>query len=152
MTLNLLLGLMLMMPQAIANQIPKNNPNGVWQAESGSKYNIHLSGDDLKVTIVPNSNPKFLQYEVNLTLLGAHDKEYKDDPNTYKGPGFFVAKMEGGKECKVDIEWQVTVVQPGLILGSATNAIVDSKTCDVRDKSQVQLSLKRAASPQGARQ
>ena len=118
-------------------QVPKHDPTGVWQAETGSKYNMKLTGSDVKVMIVPNSNPKYLQYEVNLTLL-------KDvDVNTYKGTGFFVAKMQTGKECKVDTEWQFTVVQPGRIFGSATNVTVDSNTCEVKEKDQVRLDLKR---------
>ena len=132
MKLNFLLAVLLMLAQ-----VPKNDPTGVWQADSGSKYKMKLTGSDLKVTIVPNSNPKYLQYEVNLTLQ-------KDiDINTYKGTGFLVAKMETGKECKVDTEWQVTVVQPSRIFGSATNVVVDSTTCEVKEKDQVRLDLKR---------
>jgi len=132
MKLKLLVGVLLMLAQ-----VPKNDPTGVWEADSGSKYNMKLTGSDLKVTIVPNSNPRYLQYEVNLTLQ-------KDiDINTYKGAGFFVAKMQTGKECKVDTEWQFTVVQPTRIFGSATNITVDSSTCEVKDKDQVRLDLKR---------
>jgi len=131
MKLKFLVGLILMMAQ-----ISKNDPTGVWQAETISKFNLKLTGSDLKVTIVPDSNPKFLEYEVNLTLQ-------KDiDINTYKGTGHFVAKMaETGKECKLETEWQLTVVQPSRIFGSATSVLADSKTCEVKEKSDVRLDL-----------
>src|SRR5215471_18353023 len=112
MKAKLLVGLLL-----VTAQIHKNDPTGVWQADSGSKYAMKLTGNDLKVAIVPNSNSHFLQYQVDLTL----EKDESGtviDPNTYKGAGFFVAKMETGKECKVDIEWRVTVVQSARIFGS----------------------------------
>jgi hypothetical protein len=137
MIAKLVLGLLL-----LTGQIPKNDPNGVWQAESGSKYNIKANGSDLKVTIVPNSNPKFIEYQVDLALEKDETGNVVD-PNTYKGTGHFVAKMQTGKECKVDIEWRVTVVQPTRIFGSATNAVVDSNTCEVRTKDLVQLDLKK---------
>src|SRR5215467_5217607 len=138
MKANLLIGLLLMIVQAI----PKHDPTGVWQAESGSKYAMKLTGNDLKVAIVPDSNPRYLQYQVDLTL----EKDASGatpDPNTYKGTGFFVAKMQTGKECKVDTEWHLVVVQDGRIFGSATNVVVDSNTCEVREKTEVRLDLKR---------
>jgi hypothetical protein len=137
MIAKLLLGLLL-----LTGQIPKNDPNGVWQADSGSKYNIKATASDVKITIVPNSNPKFIEYQVNLTL----EKDETGnviDPNTYKGTGYFVAKMQTGKECKVDTEWRITVVQSTRIFGSATNVVVDSNTCEVRQKDLVQLDLKK---------
>ena len=138
MKLKLLLSLFLLMAQGLQ----KNDPTGVWQADSGSKYSIKLTGSDVKVTIVPNSNPKYLDYQVNLSL----EKDEAGnvvDINTYKGTGFFVAKMQGGKECKLDTEWQFTVVQAGRIYGSATNVVVDSNTCEVRQKDVVRLDLKK---------
>jgi hypothetical protein len=137
MKAKLLVGLFLMMAQ-----MPKNDPSGVWQSESGSKYTMKLTGNDVKVSIVPNSNPKYIQYQVDLTL----EKDERGtvvDPNTYKGTGFFVAKMQTGKECKVDTEWRITVVQHQRIFGSATNVVVDSNTCEVKEKTLVQLDLKR---------
>lgn len=132
MKLSILIGLLL-----IGAQIVKNDPTGTWQAESGSKYTMKLNGSDLKVTIVPDSNPKYLQYEVNLK------HEADTDVNTYKGTGYLVAKMQTGKECKIETEWQLVVVQSGRIFGSATNAVVDSNTCEIKDKDLVRLDLKR---------
>lgn len=120
------------------SQIPKNDPNGVWQAESGSKtgskFRIKLNGPELDVALVPNSNAKYVDYQVNLKLQ-------EEDMNTYKGSGFFVAKMETGKECKFETEWQLVVVQPGKILGSTTSVIADSSTCEVKEKTLVRLDL-----------
>src|SRR5262245_2231679 len=97
-TLSLILTLL------ISQQIPKYNPNGIWQSDSGSQYEIRLSGSDLQAKIVPGSNPKFLQYEVQM--------KNQEETNTYKGNGFFLAKMDGGKECKFETEWQFVVVSP----------------------------------------
>ena len=119
----------------ISQQIPKNNPNGVWEADTGSQYELRLSGSDLHVKMVSGSNSKFLQYEVDMT----NEKEI----NTYKGTGFFVAKMEGGKECKLATEWQFVVVSNDRIIGAATAVIADQKTCQVLEKNQVQIDLKK---------
>jgi hypothetical protein len=127
-----LLSLLLITTQ---NPIPKNNPNGVWEAETGSKFELKLSGSDLKVAIVPGSNPRYLQYELDL--------KNQDDPNMYKGAGYFVAKMSSGKECKFETEWQIVVVAPDRILGAAANIVADGETCEVRERSQVQLDLKK---------
>jgi len=116
-------------------QIPKNNPNGIWEASSGSQYEIRVNGLNLQVKIVPGSNPKFLQYELNM--------KNEDEVNTYSGTGFFIAKMEGGKECKVPTEWRFIVVSSDRIIGTASNMTVDQKTCEVKEKNQVQLDLKK---------
>ena len=116
-------------------QMPRNNPNGVWEASSGSQYEIRANGSNLQVKIVPGSNPKFLEYELNM--------KSEEEINTYSGTGFFVAKMEGGKECKLPTEWRFIVVSPDRIVGSASNVVADQKTCEVKDKSQAQLDLKK---------
>jgi hypothetical protein len=130
--------LAVLMSAWVVAQIPKNDPTGVWQAESGSKlgskYSMKLSGADLEVSLVPKSNPKYVDYRVNLKLQ-------EEDINTYKGTGFFVAKMETGKECKFETEWQLTVIQAGKILGSTTSVVADSNTCEVREKTLVRLDL-----------
>jgi hypothetical protein len=84
-------------------QIPKNNPNGVWEAETGSKFDLQLAGSELHVQIVQGSNPRFLNYELTL--------KNQEEVNTYKGAGHFVAKLQNGKECKFDTEWQIVVVR-----------------------------------------
>jgi hypothetical protein len=127
--------LALILTLLFSQQIPKNNPNGVWEASSGSQYELRLNGSNLQVKIVPGSNPKFLQYELNM--------KSEEEVNTYSGTGFFVAKMEGGKECKLPTEWRFIVVSPDRILGSATNVVADQKTCEVKEKGQSQLDLKR---------
>jgi len=127
--------MVLVLPLLVA-QVPKNNPNGVWQAETGSQYEIRLNGKDLRVTIVPGSNPKFLQYEV--------DMKNEDEINTYSGKGFFVAKMEGGKECKFPTQWRFIVVSPDRILGISSSVVADSKTCEIKEQTQAQLDLKKS--------
>src|SRR3989454_1239916 len=119
----------------LLGQIPKYNPNGIWESESGSQYELLLNGSDLHVKMVPGSNPKFLQYEV--------DMKNQEEINSYKGTGFFVAKMEGGKECKLPTEWQFVVVSNDRIIGAVTSVVADQQTCQVREKTQVQLDLKK---------
>ena len=126
-----LLAALLLVPQ----QIPKNNPNGVWEASSGSQYELRLNGSNLQVKIVPGSNPKFLEYELNM--------KSEEEVNTYSGTGFFVAKMEGGKECKLPTEWRFIVVSSDRIIGTASSVTADQKTCEVKEKGQSQLDLKR---------
>ena len=125
----------LVLPLLVA-QVPKNNPGGIWQAETGSQYEMRLNGKDLRVTIVPGSNPKFLQYEV--------DMKNEDEINTYSGKGFFVAKMEGGKECKFPTQWRFIVVSPDRILGISSSVVADSKTCEIKEQTQAQLDLKKS--------
>ena len=120
----------------LSAQVPKNNPNGVWEAETGSQFQMRLNGKDLHVNIVPGSNPKFIQYEVDL--------KNEDEINTYSGKGFFVAKMEGGKECKFPTEWRFVIVSPERILGISSNVVADSKTCEIKQKAQSQLDLKKS--------
>src|SRR5688572_14094634 len=114
-------------------QIPKNDPSGVWEAETGSKFNMRLTGADLHIQIVDGSNPRFLKYELTL--------KNQEEANTYKGAGYFVAKLQNGKECKFDTEWQIFVVAPNRILGAATNIVPDPNTCAVKERTQVALDL-----------
>ena len=127
--------LYLLLPILFAQQTPKNNPNGVWDSETGSQYEIRLTGKDLHVRMVPGSNPKFLQYEV--------DMKNEEEANTYSGNGFFVAKMNGGKECKFPTQWRFIVVSADRILGISSNVTADSKTCEIKEQTQTQLDLKR---------
>jgi len=127
--------LALVLTLLFVQQIPKNNPDGIWETTSRSQYEIRANGSNLQVKIVPGSNPKFLQYELNM--------KNEDEVNTYSGTGFFIAKMEGGKECKVPTEWRFIVVSSDRIIGTASNMTVDQKTCEVKEKNQVQLDLKK---------
>ena|SRR6516225_4001677 len=133
--------LLLLLPLLIgqAQQAPKNDPNGIWKSTdpelSDSRYEIRLSGSDLTVKLVPGSNPKFLEYEVNMK----NEKEV----NTYKGTGFMVAKMNGGKECKLPVQWLFVVLTKDRLIGEATQLTADSKTCAVREQIQVKLDLTR---------
>jgi hypothetical protein len=118
-----------------ALQIPKNDPTGTWEAETGTQYKLQLSGSDLKVLLVEGSNPVFLKYEVNL--------KNQEEINTYKGKGSFTAKLRSGKECTFDTEWEIVVVQTGRIIGSTTTVVPDPETCEVKEKSLTQINLVR---------
>jgi hypothetical protein len=116
-------------------QIPKNDPNGVWEAETGSKFNLRLTGSDLNVQIVDGSNPRYLKYEVKL--------KNQEEVNSYKGSGYFLAKLQNGKECKFDTEWQLVVVAPNRILGSVSTVVPDPNTCEVKERIEMTLDLKK---------
>jgi len=116
-------------------QIPKHNPNGIWQADTGSQFEMRLTGSNVQVKIVPGSNPKFIRYDVDLKNQG--------EINTYKGTGTFIAKMESGKECKFETEWLFVVVSPERILGATTEILADKNTCAIKERNQVQLDLKK---------
>ena len=131
----ILSALLFMLPQA-PGTIPKNDPNGVWQSESGSAYKFQLNGSDLKVQIVDGSNPKYIKYEVNL-------KVDPKETNTYRGAGSYVAKMNTGKECKFDTDWEILVVSPEQIFGQTTLVNADSATCEVKSKEKGMLDLKK---------
>jgi beta-lactamase regulating signal transducer with metallopeptidase domain len=114
------------------------NPNGVWQAQGGSKlgsqFNLKLTQTDLEVSIVPGSNPKYVDYHV---LLQPADSAM----NAYKGTGYFVAKMDSGKECRFDTEWLLTIVTSDRILGSTTSIVADSSTCEIQEQDRIRLDL-----------
>jgi hypothetical protein len=131
--MKLLLVLTLLIPAQVPN--PKNDPTGVWLAETGSKFQIQLSGSDMHIKMIPGSNPKFLQYEMEL--------QNEKEANTYYGKGFFVAKMETGKECRLTTDWRVVVVSSDRIIGTVTSVTADSKTCAVQETTQIPLDLKR---------
>jgi hypothetical protein len=118
-----------------ALQIPKNDPTGIWQSASGTGYELHLKGSDLSVTLVPGSSTKYLKYEVNL--------KNAEEVNTYVGKGYFIAKLANEKECRFDTDWQVYVVTPTQIVGSTTQIIPVPGTCEIQEKSEIQLQLKK---------
>jgi hypothetical protein len=128
----LLLSIALLLAQ---NQAPKNDPNGTWEAETGTKYEIQLSGADLRVQLVEGSNPSFVKYEVNLKNAG--------EVNTYKGSGYFVAKMKNGKECRFDTDWQIIVVQKETIAGFTSTVVPDPDTCEIIERGSAMIVLKK---------
>lgn len=115
--------------------IPKNNPNGIWEASTGSRFELRLTGSNLNVKIVPGSNARFKEYELDL--------KNQEEPNTYKGTGHFVAKLANSKECRFDTEWHIVVITDEKIIGAATNIDPDPETCKVKDSYQIQLDLTR---------
>jgi hypothetical protein len=115
--------------------IPKNSPNGTWQADTGSVYEIKQNGTDVQVAMVPGSNAKLRNYEVTLTN--------QNEANTYKGKGTFIAKMESGKECKFTTEWMFVVVSSDRIIGTVTGINADKDSCEIKERPQLQLDLKK---------
>src|SRR5262245_58236714 len=116
-------------------QVPKNDPNGVWESPSGSKYQVRLTGEDLQVQIVSGSNPRYLKFDEGF--------KQQEEVNTYAGSGSFVAKMNTGKECTFETDWQMVVVAPDHILGVATGVSANAETCAIEETSQIQLELKK---------
>ena len=116
-------------------QMPKNNPNGVWESVSGTQYELRLNGSDLSVRLVPGSNPTYIKYEVEL-------KNQPEDVNTYEGKGFFIAKVRD-KECRFDTDWRIVVVSPDRIIGAAPSIVPDPDTCAVKERNPVQMDLKK---------
>lgn len=120
-----------------SGQIPKNDPNGVWeQAGTGTVFRLQMSGSELKVQLVEGSNPTYLKYDVNLMLQ-------KEDPNMYKGAGSFLAKRKNGLECKYNTEWTILVVSPDQIYGKGTSIVPEAMTCEIKETGELQLDLKR---------
>ena len=116
-------------------QIPKNNPNGTWEAETGSKFQLRLAGSDLKVEFVPGSNARFSTYLVDL--------KNQEEVNTYTGKGTFVAKMNTGKDCSFETDWTLVVVAPNRIIGTTSNIIADPNTCAILETRTMRIDLKK---------
>jgi hypothetical protein len=116
-------------------QNPKNDPNGIWESMAGTKFAMNLSGADLHVQLAEGSNSRYLEYKVELKNM--------DDPNLYKGRGYFVAKMETGKECRFDTDWEIVVVAPDHIIGSTTRIVPDPDTCQAKETDRAQIELKK---------
>jgi hypothetical protein len=114
---------------------PRNDPNGIWQAETGTRFELRLTGSDLRVQLVEGSNPRFVKYEVNLKNTG--------EVNTYTGTGSFVAKMQNGKECRFDTEWQIIVVQAEKIAGFTSSVVPDPETCEVTGRTSIMIELQK---------
>ncbi len=119
----------------VSQVMPKSNPNGTWEADTGSQFELRLVGSDVKVRIVPGSNPRFLEYELDL--------KGTEEPNTYQGGGRFKARLSNGRECEFDTEWQVVVVTDDRIIGVAKTVTPDPETCEIVETGQAQLDLKR---------
>jgi hypothetical protein len=106
-------------------QAPKHDPNGTWQSDTGTKFDLKLAGSDLKVRLVDGSSKIYLKYEVNLKNAG--------EVNTYEGEGYFTAKLQE-KECRFDTNWRIIVVQPDTIAGYISHVVPDPATCEVKDR------------------
>jgi hypothetical protein len=115
------------------NQPPKNDPNGTWEAETGTKFELRLSGDELRIQLVEGSHPVFTKYEVVL--------KNQNEVNTYSGSGYFIAKMKSGKECKFDTDWQIIVVQKEMIVGSTSTVVPNPDTCEATQRGSSMIVL-----------
>jgi hypothetical protein len=128
--MNTLLFLLVLLSAQV--QMPKNDPNGVWEATTGTKFQLAVSGKDVDVRIVPGTSSTFIEYEMKL--------KGTDEPNTYQGSGFFVAKRET-KQCKFETNWTIVVVTPDRIVGKADDITPDFNNCTVKDRGSLQLDL-----------
>ena len=113
---------------------PKNDPNGIWQSDTGTKFEMKLTDKNLKVQLVSGSNPVYLKYEVDLTNTG--------EVNTYAGNGYFVAKVKE-KECRFDTSWHIIVVLPETIAGYISHIVPDPVSCEVKDRGDEFTQLKK---------
>lgn len=128
MQIAFVLFLMILAPQTTEGpQAPRNDPEGVWQTPSGTKFELKLlSPSDLSVRLVEGSNPVYIKYEVNLKNAG--------EVNTYEGTGYFIAKVQD-KECRFDTNWKIIVVQPETIVGYLPRIVPEPGTCDIKEQS-----------------
>jgi hypothetical protein len=126
--------LILLLAQAL--QMPKNDPNGVWEAPTGTKFQIAINGRDLAVHLVPGSNQTYIEYEMKLSG--------SDEPNLYEGSGYFVAK-KNDKQCRFETNWKIVVVTPDKIIGNADSIIPDFESCTVKEREPIQLDLKKTS-------
>jgi hypothetical protein len=118
-----------------APQAHKNDPTGIWQpSDTSTKFDMKLTGSELKVHLVEGSNPRFLKYDVDLKNTG--------EVNTYEGSGSFVAKLND-KECKFKTEWKIVVVQAELIAGYMSKIVPNADTCEVVDSGVDFVQLKK---------
>src|SRR5215468_483233 len=113
---------------------PKNDPTGVWQSDTGTKFDMKLMGSAIKVHLVDGSNPAYLKYDIDLQNTG--------EKNTYKGVGSFVAKFKE-KECRFDTEWSIVVVGPEAIVGYMSKIVPNPATCEVVEKGIDLVRLKK---------
>jgi hypothetical protein len=116
-------------------QPSKNDPNGTWEAETGTRFELRLTGDFLHVQLVEGSHPVFVKYEVDLKNTG--------EVNTYVGSGYFLAKMQTGKECKFPTDWQIVVVQNDMIVGSTSTIVPDPDTCEIKERGGAMIILQK---------
>ena len=131
-------GISLILSILLAQVTPqKNDPKGIWKAETGTKFELQPSDYGVDVHLVPGSNPRYLKYELQLKKT--------DEVNTYEGAGYFVAKLQNGKECRFDAEWQIVVVQPALIAAIVPNIVPDPETCAVKRAIRRSLNSKKSS-------
>jgi hypothetical protein len=115
-------------------QPPKNDPTGVWQSDTGTKFDMKLTGTEIKVHLVEGSNPVYLKYDIDLKNTG--------EVNTYAGKGSFVAKVKE-QECKFPTDWSIAVVAPEQIAGYMSRIVPKPGTCEVQDETSEFVQLKK---------
>ena len=115
-------------------QPPKNDPTGVWQSETGTKFDMKMTGNEVKVRLVEGSNRVYLRYDIDLKNAG--------ETNTYAGKGSFVAKINE-QECKFSTDWSISVVAPELIAGYMSRIVPKAGTCEVQEETSEFVQLKK---------
>jgi hypothetical protein len=120
---------------AQVKQVPKHDPNGIWESDTGTKFAMKLDDESrLAVRLVAGSNAVYVNYDVDLRANG--------DENAYEGSGFFVARLKD-KECRFDTKWNIIVVQPDLIAGLVSHVVPEAGTCEVKERRDELIQLKR---------
>lgn len=119
-------------PVPTTQNMPKNNPNGIWATDSGAKFQIELSGKELKVQLVDGKS-KYLKYDLTL--------KNQTEVNTYSGSGSFVAKLSNGKECKFNTEWTVTVVMANMMFVNYGRITPNPDNCTVLEVAPANMIL-----------
>jgi len=112
----------------------KNNPDGVWQTDAGTRFEMKLTESELHVRLVDGSNPVYVKYEVELKNAG--------EINSYQGDGYFIAKVDG-KECRFETTWSIVVVQPQTIAGVTSRIVPEPGSCAVKERSEQFTQLKK---------
>ena len=115
-------------------QPPKNDPTGIWQSDTGTKFDMKMTGNEIKVHLVEGSNPVYLKYDIDLKNAG--------ETNTYEGKGSFVAKIKE-QECKFPTDWSITIVQPELIAGYMSRIVPKAGTCEIQEQDSEFVQLKK---------
>ena len=111
------------------------DPNGIWESSTGTRFELKLSGSNLSVTLVPLSNPQFVEYKLAL--------KNTENVNTYEGEGYFVVKVSETKECRFDTEWHLVVTSTDSLSGVSLAVLPDPETCAAKDSRMGPLELKK---------
>ena len=61
----------------------------------------------------------------------------------YQGNGTFKARLDNGRECEFGTQWSIIVISNDRIMGISTRITPDPETCDIVERGDAQVDLKR---------